>query len=263
MRGPLPGGGGESRLEKLKTFDFDHTSMTMSVVVPPSDSRTRKPPAPARAAQEVETAPLSPQVRTPEGKVFAFCKGAPEKVLVKCTEASKPADTAHVAAQHAFEGCYVLGLACKELDPETGAALERSQVEVDLTFAGLLLFRNGTGPPRANPRPCSLSLSLLPAPWLAPLARHPPRVLLTRRDEGRLGGCARAAQGGRRPLRDGHRRQRAVRTAPRRAHLLRSASVLLHLTTLGPRCADYIARKSGMIAPDARVQPARFELATS
>ena len=165
--GELPAVRGASdRLVLLKRFDFDHTSMTMSVVV-----------------------------QTEDGRAYAFCKGAPEKVGVKCTASSLPADYADVAAAHAFEGCYVLGLACKELDARTAGELERAQVESDLSFVALVLFRNEM----KEDSPAALAML-------------------------KAGGV------------------RSVMATGDNA-----------------QCADYIARKSGLIDPSARVLLARCE----
>ena len=77
-----PVGGG--RVDILRRCDFDHVSMTMSVVV-----------------------------RMADGALRCYCKGAPEMVAPRCTKGSLPADCAEVAAAHALQGYYVIALASK------------------------------------------------------------------------------------------------------------------------------------------------------
>ena len=111
--------------EKLvieKRFEFDHHTMTMSVIV-----------------------------RDAKNNVHVFCKGAPEKVGAVCAPSDLPADFDSVSRKHAMEGCYVIGLAHVELGPmseQDVAQLTREQVEKSgtLTFLGLMLFRNELKP---------------------------------------------------------------------------------------------------------------------
>jgi len=107
--------------EKLtieKRFEFDHHTMTMSVVV-----------------------------RAPDGSVHVFCKGAPERVGALCVANTLPADFEAVSAAHAMDGCYVIGMSHKSMgnvSSEEIAKLTREQAESkgSLDFIGLLLFRN-------------------------------------------------------------------------------------------------------------------------
>ena len=107
--------------EKLaieKRFEFDHHTMTMSVVV-----------------------------RAPDGNVHVFCKGAPERVGALCVESTLPADFETTSAAHAMDGCYVIGMSHKNLgniSSEEVAMLTRETAESkgSLNFIGLLLFRN-------------------------------------------------------------------------------------------------------------------------
>ena len=79
---------GSQRVEILRRCEFDHVSMTMSVVA-----------------------------RLADGGLRCFCKGAPEALAKRCDPASLPADYAAIAAAHALQGYYVLGLAAKEPGP--------------------------------------------------------------------------------------------------------------------------------------------------
>lgn len=102
------------RISILRRFDFDHTTMTMSVIIQ----------------------------RQTDHITQAFCKGAPEKVGALCTKQSLPANFERVCAEYALKGMYVLALAYKEIDTEGAHSLKREQVESSLTFGALLLFRN-------------------------------------------------------------------------------------------------------------------------
>ena len=84
----------------------------------------------------------------PSGQIFAYCKGAPEKLGGRCEPATMPADYATKAADYALNGCYVLGLAYKELRevPPQGGTAVRDELESGLQFISLLLFRNELKP---------------------------------------------------------------------------------------------------------------------
>lgn len=112
-------------LEIVRRFEFDHHRMCMSVVV-----------------QDLQT-----------NRRFVFCKGAYEKVEELAVPASVPSDYAVRAEKLARDGCYVLGVAFKELsmnatsgeDGEGGDAqqqLTRDEVESELQLLGLVLFQN-------------------------------------------------------------------------------------------------------------------------
>jgi len=114
---------GSTALTIVKRFEFDHHSMTMSVVVKDSS-----------------------------GLYHVFCKGAPEKVGDLCQ--STPADFNPTHQKHAMEGCYVLGVSHRELGKITDSEVQmmpRSEVEVagKLNLLGLLLFRNELKPDTA------------------------------------------------------------------------------------------------------------------
>ena len=102
-------------LEILKRFEFDHSRMTMSVVV-----------------------------RDEEGCAHVFAKGAPERMGRLCPGAL-PAGFTEEAQAAAQEGCYVLAVATRRLgriDDAQVAAMDRDACEAQLAMLGLVLFRN-------------------------------------------------------------------------------------------------------------------------
>ena len=110
--------GVNKELTIVRRFEFDHTSMTMSVIV-------RQGP--------------------PGSPLQIFCKGAPEKVHERCLAQTLPPNANAVASAAAIEGCYVLGLAQRDLgnlNDEEVAELARVDVEQSLTAIGLIMFRN-------------------------------------------------------------------------------------------------------------------------
>jgi len=114
-----------TELEIVRTFDFDHTRMTMSVVVRQTDT----------------------------GECFVYCKGAPEWIVVLCSAASCPEDFKDIYTGHSANGCYVLGAAMRQLgtlaDQEL-YALSRDEVEDKLELLGLLRYRNEIKPETAD-----------------------------------------------------------------------------------------------------------------
>ena len=144
----------------LQRFDFDHARMTQSVVV-----------------------------RAPNSDQAVYVNGSFEKIGALCRPASLPADYVAIAQSHAMNGCYVLALASRSLGPagaEVRAESERREVcavmdvghprahehthqtrslqdaldawkplardamEADLTFSGLIIFRNELRPDSAD-----------------------------------------------------------------------------------------------------------------
>lgn len=100
-----------------KRFEFDHSTMTMSVIVTDEQS----------------------------GESFAFCKGAPERLVERCEQESVPADYHSVQAAHATAGCYVLAMGVRRLGRVSASAIAemgRHDVEVGLSLLGLVMFRN-------------------------------------------------------------------------------------------------------------------------
>jgi len=180
----------------LKTFEFDHHSMTMSVLV-----------------------------KLPDGSLVAYCKGAPEKMDAHCTSKSLPDTYMDTVAEHALNGCYVLALGVKSMPssmtdkqatpPPAPPALShlpvlpppsrwcaqiadvgRAELESDLTLIALAARASVVKLRRRD--------------------RLKPRVAaavgaLPQRAQANLGRRHLDAQGGRRAHRDDHRRQRAVR----------------------------------------------------
>jgi len=107
---------GRQSLTIENRFEFDHHSMTMSVVV-----------------------------RDPQNNVHIFCKGAPERVADLCVDC--PDYHVDVARFHAMQGCYVIGMSHRELgniSSQEVAAMTRDQAEAkgSLKMIGLMLFRN-------------------------------------------------------------------------------------------------------------------------
>jgi cation-transporting ATPase 13A3/4/5 len=98
----------------LKTFEFDHNLMTQSVVL------------------------------EYEGYYYAFCKGAYERLRDRLRERSAPDDYMQNCEVHAGRGCYVLSVGWRKLDARIEAvqSISRAQVENELDFLGLILFRN-------------------------------------------------------------------------------------------------------------------------
>lgn len=107
-------------LELVKRFEFDHHRMSMSVVV-----------------RHCAT-----------GRYYVFCKGSYERMQSLSDPSSVPSEYKHVADQHAKEGCYVLGVAYRELPHDWTASQvaafidDRGAVDENLSLLGLILFRN-------------------------------------------------------------------------------------------------------------------------
>lgn len=110
---------GEEQLEFVKRFEFDHHRMSMSVVMK----------------------------HTATGKLYVFCKGSYEKMQSVSKVESVPANYTETAENLAKDGCYVLGIAFKEIDSLADAELQaflasRDAVEEGLSLLGLIMFRN-------------------------------------------------------------------------------------------------------------------------
>lgn len=111
------------RLQVVKRFEFDHATMTMSVVM-----------------RDLKTNAL-----------YVFCKGSYEKMEQLSNFGTLPSDYAQNADKLAREGCYVLGVTYRTLPAMNDAELElflkdRNAIESDLSMLGLLLFRNELKP---------------------------------------------------------------------------------------------------------------------
>lgn len=113
---------GKYALELLKRFEFDHHRMCMSVIV-----------------QDLQT-----------NRRFVFCKGSYEKIEEIALQSTVPSDYAMRAEKLARDGCYVLGIAYKEI-PASGGGEDgikfdqqqtREDIESDLNLLGLIMFQN-------------------------------------------------------------------------------------------------------------------------
>ncbi|DAZ96102.1 TPA: hypothetical protein N0F65_000650 [Lagenidium giganteum] len=114
---------GSDELVVVKRFEFDHHRMSMSVVM-----------------QHKAT-----------GKLYVFCKGSYEKMQAISSPASVPLDYQNVAESLAKNGCYVLGMAFKEVTGTAGDDLQRfladrDAVEENVALLGLIMFRNEIKP---------------------------------------------------------------------------------------------------------------------
>jgi cation-transporting ATPase 13A3/4/5 len=113
MRGFV--GGMARDIEVLKRFEFDHARMSMSVLV------------------------------RSNGVVYAFCKGAAERMQGAFVPGSMPEDFIPQAQTDASNGFYVLALGYKamgRLRSSDVLALKREDVEQGMQPLGLVLFRN-------------------------------------------------------------------------------------------------------------------------
>ena len=99
----------------LKQFDFDHHRMTQSVVV-----------------QSVS-----------DGQLIVFCKGSGEAIRAISKKATMPSNFDAVLRQSARSGLYQISMASKTLGIDTDVSnLSRDQVESDLSFQGVINFKN-------------------------------------------------------------------------------------------------------------------------
>jgi len=111
-------------LKIVKRFEFDHTLMTMSVLV-----------------------------RDPSGRVYVFCKGSAESISGRANRDSLPENYDTISKNHALEGCYVISIGFRDLgdlDDEAIHNLTRDDTEKQLNWLGLILFRNELKPDTAK-----------------------------------------------------------------------------------------------------------------
>jgi magnesium-transporting ATPase (P-type) len=114
--------GGDS-LEVVFRFIFDHHRMTMSCIV-----------------------------KDKQGTYRIFCKGSAESVKAVCDPKSLPADFDRVQLGYSREGCYTLAFGSRLLTDEELAIvqrdgeLDRNAIESNLSFIGLLTFKNELKP---------------------------------------------------------------------------------------------------------------------
>jgi magnesium-transporting ATPase (P-type) len=98
----------------LRRFDFDHNTMTQSVVV-----------------------------RLPSGELKAIVKGSGENVSKLCQKDSLPENFDTKLGGQARIGVYQIAVAWKDIDQSTKVSmLNRKEVESDLLFQGVLNFSN-------------------------------------------------------------------------------------------------------------------------
>lgn len=105
-------------LDVVKRFEFDHSRMTMSVLV-----------------------------RDPEGNYYVFIKGSFEAVAEVADRSTVPDSYNEDGKKLALDGVYVLGLGFKRFKWDPSYSLEklsRDDVEAkgSITMLGYLLFRN-------------------------------------------------------------------------------------------------------------------------
>eukprot|EP01052_Picozoa_sp_SAG31_P034051 SAG31_NODE_3923_length_3749_cov_2.030685_3_plen_237_part_00 len=98
------GGDEPNNLIVEKRFEFDHSRMSMSVLV-----------------------------RNTNGDVLCYCKGASERVKGFCVAKSVPEQFDEISAAQATAGCYVLGLAFKNLGQRHACLLHLSFMVVSVT----------------------------------------------------------------------------------------------------------------------------------
>ncbi|EFJ32188.1 hypothetical protein SELMODRAFT_439526 [Selaginella moellendorffii] len=108
-------------LKVVRRNEFDHARATMSVIV--QDERD---------------------------EFHIYCKGSFERIQELSKAGTLPLDYISTAQAHALEGCYVLSLGYRKLSPSVSPkdvlALSREEVEKELDFIALVLFRNELKP---------------------------------------------------------------------------------------------------------------------
>lgn len=97
----------------IKRYEFDHHRMTQSVIV-----------------------------EYPGGRNVAFVKGSAESIRRICQSESLPEDYDNVVKQCSSEGIYQLSMGFKELVKSKYTEIPRETIERDLTFVGVLNFKN-------------------------------------------------------------------------------------------------------------------------
>ncbi|KAG3184063.1 hypothetical protein C6341_g5196 [Phytophthora cactorum] len=95
----------------------------------------------------IQSSDLAPGDLKNTGKLIIFCKGSYEKMASVSSKDSIPANYFETAENLAKNGCYVLGMAYKEMPAMGEADLaaflgDRDAVEESLALLGLIMFRN-------------------------------------------------------------------------------------------------------------------------
>lgn len=106
----------DEEIEIVREMQFDHHSMTSGVVV-----------------------------RRSRGQLEVFVKGSPDKIQAVACPSSLPADYAATISAHAKANYYALSICHRSLPEKSNsevAEMSRSQLEQNVQFCGLLLFRN-------------------------------------------------------------------------------------------------------------------------
>eukprot|EP00804_Cyclotella_cryptica_P002461 CCRYP_019179-RA/>CCRYP_019179-RA protein AED:0.07 eAED:0.07 QI:2354/1/1/1/0.93/0.75/16/397/909 len=104
---------GDDTIKYLKRFEFDHHSMTQSVIVQRGEEK------------------------------IVFVKGSPEAISKLCVPSSIPSDFADHARYCARNGIYQLAIARSTYTgSEETHEVQRSDIENDLTFTGCINFQN-------------------------------------------------------------------------------------------------------------------------
>jgi magnesium-transporting ATPase (P-type) len=97
------------------------------------------------APQEGSSGRPSPSPNNDKGVVYAYVKGAPERVRPLCSSDSVPADFSKVLQQYTRDGLRVLAVAGRRLEVSSWAEacdLPRNEVESQLVLLGLVVFQN-------------------------------------------------------------------------------------------------------------------------
>ncbi|KAG0192904.1 hypothetical protein DFQ28_007247 [Apophysomyces sp. BC1034] len=105
-------------LRVIQRFEFQHARASMSVAV----------------------------LDTETGHIHIYCKGSFERIHQVSDSATLPPNFNRLTSHLAREGCYVLGMAHRDLgtsvDIETVRNWTRDELETQLSFLGLVLFKN-------------------------------------------------------------------------------------------------------------------------
>eukprot|EP00934_Nitzschia_sp_Nitz4_P005704 Nitzschia sp. Nitz4//scaffold440_size7261//1106//5402//NITZ4_009160-RA/size7261-snap-gene-0.0-mRNA-1//-1//CDS//3329552021//5694//frame0 len=102
------------QIKVLRRFDFDHNTMTQSVVV-----------------------------RMHDGTLRAYVKGSGENISKLCTQVSMPSSFQQKLRVSSRQGMYLIAVGAKELPAETKLdEISRVHIESDLSFTGVLNFSN-------------------------------------------------------------------------------------------------------------------------
>ena len=99
-------------IEYIKRFEFNHHSMTQSVIIQHGEESV------------------------------VYTKGSPEAISKICNAASIPADFEEKAQHFARNGIYQLAIASAPFNSKAANEVKREDIEKNLTFAGFINFEN-------------------------------------------------------------------------------------------------------------------------